>query len=393
MSLKPSSANRLETLQPIRPQLRALKGGKSAPELRPSLTSGAKKDTSQHIRSDFSMQIIRPIRQSDFAALQQIAEESGHGFTSLPQCDDQLLAKIERAEQSLSKNVLQPKDESYLFVLEDSATGEILGTTGIEAVVGVSSPLYHYRLSKSLHQSRKLGVRKTVSTLNLCNDYHGSSEICTLFLRENFRNGYAGRLLSKIRFLFMAQHPQRFAQTIIAEMRGVSDEHGNSPFWTWLQEHFFDIDFATAVHLVGVGEKSFIDELMPKYPVYVDLLSAAAQAVIGKPHDNTVPAIRLLQSEGFQHKGYVDPFDAGPTVEAQLTDIHSVRNSRCCHFIINDVSSEQGMMVCNTEVENFRACYSFNASYDVKGQVLSISAEMAEQLLLQPGDKVRFVEA
>jgi arginine N-succinyltransferase len=393
MSLNPPSANRLETLLPMKPQLRALKGGKSASGSQPAVTTGAKKGASQQIRSDFSMQVIRPIRQSDFAALQQIAEESGHGFTSLPLCDDQLLAKIERAEQSLAKEVHKPEDESYLFVLEDSETGEIMGTTGIEAAVGVSSPLYHYRLSKSLHQSRKLGVRKTVSTLNLCNDYHGSSEICTLFLREDFRNGYAGRLLSKIRFLFMAQHPQRFADTIIAEMRGVSDEHGNSPFWSWLQEHFFDIDFATAVHLVGIGEKSFIDELMPKYPVYVDLLSAEAQAVIGKPHDNTVPAIRLLQSEGFQHKGYVDPFDAGPTVEAQLSDIHSVRNSRCCNFIIDDVSSEQGMMICNTQVENFRACYSFNARYDAQTRLLSISADIADKLLLKVGDKVRFVEA
>jgi arginine N-succinyltransferase len=393
MSFNASGPNRLETPFPTQPKLRALKGGKSAKDIQAKPTSRAKKGERQQTRSNFSMQVIRPIQQSDFAALQQIAEESGHGFTSLPQCDEQLLAKIERAQQSLAKEVHKPKDESYLFVLEDSETGEILGTTGIEAAVGVSSPLYHYRLSKSLHQSRKLGVRKTVSTLNLCNDYHGTSEICTLFLREDYRNGKAGRLLSKIRFLFMAQHPQRFADTIIAEMRGVSDEQGNSPFWSWLQEHFFDIDFATAVHLVGVGEKSFIDELMPKYPVYVDLLSQAAQAVIGVPHDNTIPAIRLLKSEGFKHKGYVDPFDAGPTVEAQLTDIHSVRNSRCCHFIIGDVSSEQGMMVCNTQIENFRACYSFNSRYDAKTSLLSISAETADKLLLKAGDKVRFVEA
>ena len=393
MSLNPSVPNTLEYPCPDKPKLRALQGGKSASDLQTKPASGLKKGEPRHTRSDVSMQIIRPIQHADFAALQQIAEESGHGFTSLPQCDEQLRGKIARTVQSLSKNVQQPKDESYLFVLEDSDTGEILGTTGIEAVVGLSSPLYHYRLSKSLHQSRKLGVRKTVSTLNFCNDYHGASEICTLFLREGYRKGYAGRLLSKIRFLFMAQHPQRFAQTIIAEMRGVSDEQGNSPFWSWLQAHFFDIDFATAVHLVGVGEKSFIDELMPKYPVYVDLLSAAAQAVIGKPHDNTVPALRLLQGEGFQHKGYVDPFDAGPTVEAQLSDIHSARNSRCCDFMINEVSTEQGMMICNTQAETFRACYSLNASYDPQTKLLSISAEMAEKLLLNTGDKVRFVEA
>ena len=37
------------------------------------------------------MQIIRPIKATDFDALKQIAIESGHGFTSLP-VNDQLLA-------------------------------------------------------------------------------------------------------------------------------------------------------------------------------------------------------------------------------------------------------------------------------------------------------------
>lgn len=339
------------------------------------------------------MQIIRPIRKADLAALKQIAIESGHGFTSLPQCDNQLAAKITHAEHSFSSPVSRAGNQGYLFVLEDSVSGEILGTTGIEATVGMSSPLYHYRLSESLHQSRTLGVEKTATTLNLCNDYHGASEICTLFLREQYRNGYAGRLLSKIRFLFMAQHPERFSDKIIAEMRGVSDQQGNSPFWHWLQENFFDIDFATAVHMVGIGEKYFIAELMPKHPIYVGLLSQSAQAVIGQAHDNTVPALRLLENEGFKHQGYVDLFDAGPTVEAQLSDIHSVSHSQSCNFIIADVHSEQGMMLCNTHVSNFRATYTHQASFDADSGLLSISAKLADNLLLEPGDKLRFVQA
>ena len=67
----------------------------------------------------------------------------------------------------------------------------------------------------------------------------------------------------------MAEFRERFADRVIAEMRGVSDEKGNSPFWQWLEEHFFSVDFPTADYLTGIGQKVFIAELMPKYPIYV----------------------------------------------------------------------------------------------------------------------------
>ena len=47
--------------------------------------------------------------------------------------------------------------------------------------------------------------------------------------------GLNGRLLSKHRFLFMAEHPELFDSTVFAEMRGVSDGNGHSPFYEWLQ--------------------------------------------------------------------------------------------------------------------------------------------------------------
>ena len=64
----------------------------------------------------------------------------------------------------------------------------------------------------------------------------------------------------------MAEHPERFSETVIAEMRGVSDDDGRSPFWDWLEEHFFSMDFPTADYLTGIGKKVFIAELMPKVP-------------------------------------------------------------------------------------------------------------------------------
>ena len=40
------------------------------------------------------------------------------------------------------------------------------------------------------------------------------------------------------------------------------------------------MDFPTVDYLTGIGKKRFIAELMPKYPIYVNLLSNEARAVI-----------------------------------------------------------------------------------------------------------------
>lgn len=341
------------------------------------------------------MQVLRPITKKDFAALKQIAIESGHGFTSLPVDDQQLKDKIDRAEKSFAKNINQPLDESYLFVLEDSETGEVVGTTAIEAAVGLSVPLYHYHLGKTVHHSATLNVYNTVDILSMCNDYTGCSEICTLFLRENSRKGLTGRFLSRSRFLFMAQHSERFADTVIAEMRGVSDEDGHSPFWQWLQEHFFSIEFPQADHLVGLGDKVFICELMPKYPIYVNLLSKKAQAVIGNVHDKTKPALKLLEKEGFEHRGYVDLFDAGPTVEAKLGNIRSIRESQVCPITIGELEpisqhSSDTLAICNQGVSGFRATFTQHAHYNHAKHTLVISQEVADALKLSQGDAARF---
>ncbi len=336
------------------------------------------------------MIIIRPIQQSDYDSLHRIAVESGHGFTSLPVNEELLQQRINKAESSFNKQVTQPGDEGYLFVMEDTTTGQVVGTSGIEAAVGLDDAFYHYHLGKVVHNSRELNIYNTVETLSLCNDYTGTTEICTLFLSESHRKNNNGRFLSRVRFLFIAEHLERFAQTVIAEMRGVSDDDGRSPFWNWLEEHFFSMDFPTADYLTGIGKKVFIAELMPKYPIYVNLLSQDAQQVINKVHEKTVPALRLLEAEGFCRRGYVDIFDAGPTVEAQTHAIKSIKESEKCQVIIGDVSSSENFIVCNTEVAGFRAIQTPLLLRETAKQAV-LSREAADALNVTEGDWIRLI--
>lgn len=342
------------------------------------------------------MLVIRPISTSDYAALYHCAIASGHGFTSLPVNEELLNHRINHSISSFRKSTISaPSDEGYLMVAFDDETGEVVGTTGIEAAVGWDRPFYSYHISTHVHTSEKLAVSKVVKLLTLGNNYTECSELCTLFLLPHYRQGFNGRLLSKSRLMMFAQHPERFSKTIIAEMRGVSDAEGNSPFWQWLQEHFFSIDFTLADYLTGIGHKGFIADLMPKSPIYINLLSPEAQAVVAQVHDSTKPALRLLEKEGFCCRGYVDIFDAGPTVECDINNIESVRHSKIARVSLCeeiDIADPlvHTMLMSNTMFQDFRATIA-PAVYDETHNALVISTRVAEALLVAEGDSIRFI--
>jgi arginine N-succinyltransferase len=129
---------------------------------------------------------------------------------------------------------------------------------------------------------------------------------------------------------------------------------------------------------------------MPKYPIYVNLLSKEAQKVINKVHDKTVPALRLLEAEGFARKGYVDIFDGGPTVEANRDSIRTIVDSQKHQVIIGDVDEQNNFIVCNTKVKEFRATQTNISVRETANQVV-ISQAVAEALLVSEGDWVRIV--
>lgn len=127
---------------------------------------------------------------------------------------------------------------------------------------------------------------------------------------------------------------------------------------------------------------------MPKYPIYVSLLSKQAQAVIGRVHEKTKPALALLQSEGFSNRGYVDIFDAGPTVEARVEHIRSVRNSRRLKVNIGVVTAGQPYLICNTRLVDFRATW-LSLDINEHQDEVTLSAEVAAVLMVEAGDSVR----
>ncbi|ODC02816.1 arginine N-succinyltransferase [Terasakiispira papahanaumokuakeensis] len=340
------------------------------------------------------MMVIRTVRPDDLEELYRLATQTGIGLTTLVADKKALKRKIELSVQSFAKSHLeQPSNESYLFILEDTENGKIVGTSGVIGAVGLDEPFYSYHLGTITHSSRELGTHNSHPTLILNNDYTGFSEICTLFLEESYRHSRNGQLLSKCRFMFMAQFPERFTNKIFAELRGVSDENGRSPLWESLGRHFFSIDFEKADELTSQGSKQFIAELMPNNPVYVNLLPQEARDVLGKVHANTVPARRLLEEEGFRFENYVDIFDGGPTIEARLTDIRAVRESRLLLASTGrSENNEDGhhYLVSNAKLDNFRCILIKRTTPPITG--LTLSQTEAEALDVNQKEPIRVVE-
>jgi arginine N-succinyltransferase len=334
------------------------------------------------------MVIIRPVHPDDIDSLMELAAQTSFGLTTLPHDRPLLKRRIKDSQRGFSRMAEKPGGETYLFVMEDLDKKKVVGTAGIVSKVGGFEPFYSYRIVAGTIESKMLKVRKEIQALHLVEEHNGPSEIGSLFLAPEARKGANGRLLSLSRFVFIADHRQFFDPVVLAEMRGVIDEKGGSVFWDALGRHFFEIDFPKADALV-MKDKQFIADLMPKHPIYIPLLPRAAQDVIGRVHSETVPAIKLLESEGFAFTGMVDIFEGGPIVSCATDEIRTVRESRASvvHKIVPKEIDSDLYIISNTYSQGFRA--TAGPLTLVPGKGIEITRATAQALDLQKGDAVR----
>ena len=272
-------------------------------------------------------EFVRAVRLDDFDPLYEMIGSVTPGLTTLMLDRAQLLERIERSHFAFTRKSESHGGEPYVLVMEDGRTGRLIGTSTVYGKTGGYEPFYAYRVVTTTHHSPQLAIQDHRRTsLHLQRIYDGPTEIGSLFLLPEFRGSGRGRLLSLSRFALLAQRPNRFADRVIAEMRGQCDVQGISPFWEAVMRPFFGVDFRVADALSTVS-KPFIEELIPQYPLYVNLMPESARDVIGRVHHETEPAVKLLYEEGFLPTDMVDIFDAGPVVQCATAGIDAVR--RC----------------------------------------------------------------
>ena len=336
------------------------------------------------------MMVMRPARLDDLPALLELARAAGVGLTTLPADERVLRKRVKASIHALSSDVERPAGQSYLLVMEDLLTGRVGGTSGMVARVGGFEPFFSYEIRTRVHASEQLWLENEVRALHLVANHKGPSEIGTLFLHPDARGGGHGRLLSLARFLFMAAHPKRFDAEVIAEMRGVNDEDGNSPFWDAVGRHFFQVGFAEA-DAQSARDKSFIGEMMRRHPIYIPMLPPEVQTVIGQVHRQTRPALRLLEQEGFVFGEEVDIFDAGPLLRARTRQVRSIADSKVAPLarVVARSQDQTPLLVANESVD-FRCCLG---TADIEDDGLALPRDVALALGVRLGDPVRVVAA
>lgn len=290
--------------------------------------------------------LIRPVQEKDLIPLCDIASKVGAGLVSLPADKNIIQEKIKRSKESFAEqNAIEAR--LFLFVLEDLEKNKIIATSAVEARSGTLWTFYSYFVTSLV---QKYHSSKSVASLNreqknrvlyLSNDYQETSLLCTLYVDPNYRSMGLGSLMSRIRYVFMAEFPDSFSDKIIAEMRGVFDENNQFPFWDGLGRHFYQMSLLEAEKCLSLEGSQIISDLNPRLPIYVDLLPSAAQAAIAEVNKGTKPDLHVLGKEGFVYQNHIDVFDGGPIIEARRKDIRTVKSSQTA-IVSGIIKSSEG---------------------------------------------------
>ena len=331
------------------------------------------------------MLVVRPAGPGDFASLMEMAVLSGRGFTSLPEDAAVLRHRLDVSEASFQGRIA-PLEAWYTLMLEDDDTGAIAGVAGVKAGVGLKRPHFSFRTMTVAQSSPTLGLRFDHHALVLVNECSGWSEVGSLFLKPERRAGGAGRLLAQSRYLLIASEPAKFADTVLAELRGWFDEDGTCPFWETVGARFFRLPFDEADLMSSSTDGQFILDLAPRHPIYLELLPDHVRETIGKVHREGEAARAMLEAEGFRFSGLVDIFDAGPTVSCPRDDIRTVRDSRTASVHVAEPGGETVGLVSTADMARFRAV---RCPLEMRGDEVVLPPAAAKALRIETGDWVR----
>jgi arginine N-succinyltransferase len=309
------------------------------------------------------MWIVRPATPDDLSDIAALAARLGSRAPRLPE-----------------------SGERFLFVLEDTDCRRIRGLAGIDASAGNGQPFYNYRRDALIHASHDLGVSHRIEVLYPSHALTGHTLLCSLMIETDLRQTHAFALLSRARLLFLSRHRDRFADELVVELQGVKNEASEVPFWDSLGHHFFHMDFDTADRYSTELSKTFIAELMPPNPIYVTLLTDAAQAAVGVPHRLAVQSRELLYREGFRESGYIDIFDGGPVLEAHTDNVRTLVSGLSMPFRPGEPENGLPHLVAAGRDHAFR-CVLSPLTEGLDGAAV-MPANMASPLGISAGDEI-----
>ncbi len=276
------------------------------------------------------MFLLRDIAPTDLDGLEKAAVHLDS--VNLPDDRAALAAIIERSCASFA-GTLPLADRCFTFVAVEAGrggAGEPVGTSMIFAQHGSRrAPHVFFDVLEEERYSDTLDRHFAHRVLRIGYNYKGLTEVGGLVLRPEFRRHpeRLGRSLAFVRFLYLARHRSLFRDEVLSELMPPLEADGTSLLWESLGRRFTGLTYQEADRLSQTN-KEFIRALFPQDPIYVTLLPAHVQALIGQVGPETKGVEKMLLSAGFSYANRIDPFDGGPHFHARTDDIAPVKAAR-----------------------------------------------------------------
>lgn len=268
------------------------------------------------------------IREAQTRDLEGVYALAAHlDSVNIPHDKKVLRAMLQKARDSFTEKIEDASERQYQFVLEGAESGHIAGTSVIFAQHGhPDAPHVFFDVVPDERYSSTLERHFSHTTLRLGFSYRGPTEIGALVLDPALRAFGLGKVLSLVRFLFIAMYRDRFQSSVIAELMPPLLPDGRSELWEYIGQRFTGLTYQEADKLSHTN-KEFIYALFPQTPLYTSLLPTHVAELIGRVGEGTKSAQRILESIGFRYSGQIDPFDGGPHFACPTDQISLVRQA------------------------------------------------------------------
>lgn len=226
-------------------------------------------------------------------------------------------------------------DDLWLIAEWQAATtsAPVAGATlKLRGPIGMAQLRHWYHVGCVVHAAPELQLFHRQSTLLMGNDYTGATELadaaCDTAQLTLAEQAVAWRLLLHAGLLWLARERAQHADLLIAELPGLRDAAGQSPFWQGLGAHFYAEDPLQAQQRFGPRWRTDVAALLPRHPVYTSFLPPAAQGAIAQ----SAPFARgwrgALVQAGLRYGHHVALDDAGPVLEAHLDTLPGFLSAR-----------------------------------------------------------------
>ncbi len=260
----------------------------------------------------------------------QLLEVARHlNSVNLPADRQEIRGILELAQQSFAGAVKDPRRREYVFVLVDTESRRLVGTSMILGQLGRRDAAYIYvDVFEEERYSATLDKHFRHVVLKIGYSYNGPTEIGGLIVRPEYRKTRSrlGLMISYVRFLFIKMHREWFRDEVIAELLPPLEPDGTSHLWDAFGRRFTEMTYAEADRL-SKKNKEFVKGLFPDGAIYASLLPHQAQEVIGKVGAQAKGVEKMLRRIGFRYAERVDPFDGGPHFTAPTDEVTLVRRA------------------------------------------------------------------